>query len=455
MDVLGNSHRGDMDRMGPAVHRTVLVVDVERFSADDRTNPHRIAVRDGLYRALDTALRQVGTTLADCHHEVVGDGVLVLIPPHIAKSVLVERLPRVLVAALRAHNETHDEGERIRLRMAIHAGEIHRDDYGVVGVAVNFTHRLVNSRDLKQALAESTGTLALVASDWFFREVVRHSPASHPAAYRRIRVVEKETDVVAWLHLPDDPGALSSDGTAIQDNPRPDTLSRPVLWMASEESMRRLGARRTAYPLDLSIGELHSRGLYVPATFSALSGDTDVLAVDHLAAEVETGSSVLILGEPGSGKSVASYALLARLRQHTPAITARASKLRAALHSQATTTGLGVALRAAWSGTGTRPVLVVDGLDEALGGFESSADLSELLRQLSERFAIVVTCRRREFEDNFAASVDSDAFDSIYSIDTWIPISSRSSRAAVIRSSSPGSSFPPGISHCFSLAVLR
>ena len=91
MDALGNSHRGDMDRMGPAVHRTVLVVDVERFSADDRTNPHRIAVRDGLYRALDTALGQVGTTLADCHHEVVGDGVLVLIPPDIAKSVLAGR----------------------------------------------------------------------------------------------------------------------------------------------------------------------------------------------------------------------------------------------------------------------------------------------------------------------------------------------------------------------------
>jgi hypothetical protein len=306
--------------------------------------------------------------------------------------------------------------------MAIHAGEIHYDTYGVVGVAVNYAHRLINAPAVRDALATSSGTLVLVTSDWFFTEVVRHSQDSDPTTYRRIRVAEKETDTVAWLHLPDDRAANLSHAASTQfqpSTPITEKLTPTDLWSASDRSVRRLGARRTAYPLDLSIAELHSRGLYVPVTFSALASHASTLDVERLAADVESGSSVLILGEPGSGKSVAAYALLARLRQRVPAIAARASKLRAALESSVPATELTRALRGRWPGDGVRPVLVIDGLDETLGEFESSADVSDLLTQLSERFSIVVTCRRREFEDNLAASVDSDGFDAIYSIATW------------------------------------
>lgn len=422
MDDFGSSRHSDTDRPVPAVHRTVLVVDVEHFGAHNRTNPHRIAVRDSLYHALENSLARINIRFADCHHEVVGDAVLVLIPADVAKSVLIERLPLTLATTLREHNDTHEEGEWIRVRMVIHAGEIHYDTYGVVGVAVNYAHRLINSATLKDALAASSGTLALITSDWFFSEVVRHSPGSDPAAYRRIRVTEKETDTVAWIYLPDDPSsppAPEASSSARQDTSTSGTLSPEALWVASERSARRLGARRTAYPLDLSIAELHSQGLYVPATFSSPGGNAAVVDVEHIAAEVASGSSVLILGEPGSGKSVAAYALLACLRQRVPAIAARASKLRAALESSMPATELTKVLRGGSSADGERPILVVDGLDETLGEFTSSADLAELLAQLAERFSIVVTCRRREFEDNLAASVHNDAFDAIYSIDTW------------------------------------
>jgi hypothetical protein len=379
-----------------------------------------MVVRDGLYRALRAALGNVGIKLADCHREDRGDGVLVLIPPDVAKSVLVEYLPGELVAALANHNNSHGGGEQIRLRMAIHAGEIHYDDYGVVGDAVNHAFRLVDSSGLKTALANSTGLLALVTSNWFFTEVVRHCQGSDVAAYRRIRVVEKETDAFAWIYLPDgEPPAGTSDERR-QDLPaRPATQPLELLWAASERSARRLGARRTAYPLDLSIAELHKRGLYIPATFSDLAGNMASLEVGHLATKIEDGSSVLILGEPGSGKSVAAYALLDRVRQHAPAIAARVSELRTALDATAPGTDLAMALHDSGPKGDLRPVLVVDGLDETLGEFDSSAELSELLRQLSERFSMVVTCRRREFEDNLAPSIDSGAFDSIYSIDTW------------------------------------
>jgi hypothetical protein len=213
--------------------------------------------------------------------------------------------------------------------------------------------------------------------------------------------VAKETDTIAWITLPDGPQfARPAD-----DRPR----SRELLWAESDRSAHRLGARRTAYPLDLSIAELHRRGFCVPATFSELAGGTAPVDIGTLCANVERGTSVLILGEPGSGKSVASYALIDRLRQRTPAIAARMSELRRTFDTE-----LGHDECA-----DPRPVLVIDGLDETLGDFETAADLSDLLRHLADRFTLVVTCRRREFEDTVAHSVESGVFDSIYTIDRW------------------------------------
>ena len=47
-----------MTRYKPAIHRMVLVLDVERFSG--RTNPEQLAVRHGLYKALRQAFGGAG-----------------------------------------------------------------------------------------------------------------------------------------------------------------------------------------------------------------------------------------------------------------------------------------------------------------------------------------------------------------------------------------------------------
>ena len=81
--------------------------------------------------------------------------------------------------------------ERIRLRMALHAGEVRYDDHGVTAAAVNLAFRLVNASALKEALAGSPGVLAMIVSSWFFDEVVRHSGAA--AGYLPVQVAVKET----------------------------------------------------------------------------------------------------------------------------------------------------------------------------------------------------------------------------------------------------------------------
>jgi WD40 repeat protein len=182
-----------------AVHRTVLVVDVEKFS--DRKNPEQRNVRTAVYAALAHAL---GSQWNACHREDRGDGVFILAPADVPKQLFVEQVPGRLVEALSRHNRVHGNGEQIRLRMAVHAGEVLLDAYGATGVAVNHTFRLLDASALKDALAGSAGALAVIISDWFFREVVWHS-ATDETRYRPKHIRVKETDAVGWICLPDDP----------------------------------------------------------------------------------------------------------------------------------------------------------------------------------------------------------------------------------------------------------
>jgi hypothetical protein len=192
-----------MTRIQAAVHRTILVVDVAGFGDHRRNNVDQVAVRDGLYRALERAFRTAGISWADCEHEDRGDGALILAPAEMTKGPFVEDLPGALVEALRAHNSGHRLEEQVRLRLALHAGEINYDEHGVTSAAINLAFRLLECPTLKAELAESPGVLAMITSSWFFDEVVRHSRRCDLARYRSVSVAVKETETTAWVHLPD------------------------------------------------------------------------------------------------------------------------------------------------------------------------------------------------------------------------------------------------------------
>lgn len=189
-----------------AVHRTIFVVDVEKFGDRSRTGPQQVAVRDGLYRALRRSFDRSGMPWEDCHREDRGDGALILIPPQVPKDLLATLVPVHLAAALAEHNEACSQEARIRLRAAVHAGEVHLDDYGATGTALTLAFRLLESDALRSALTRLSGALALMASEWFFEEVIRHNPANGPDAFRRVAVSAKETRTTAWVCLPDEAG---------------------------------------------------------------------------------------------------------------------------------------------------------------------------------------------------------------------------------------------------------
>jgi class 3 adenylate cyclase len=192
--------------MRDAVHRTIMVVDIAESSRPVRTNDDQLVIRTAMYDALATAFGR--HDWQRCRWEDRGDGVLILVPPEIPKARLVTGLPERLEAALGRHNSAMEErsGERaaatqVRLRVAVHAGEVTFDKHGVVGAAINHTFRLVDAPSLKAALAGSLDACALLVSDWFYSEVVYHCQDARPDSYRQIGYEVKGTWLSAWMRV--------------------------------------------------------------------------------------------------------------------------------------------------------------------------------------------------------------------------------------------------------------
>ncbi|MEU5695684.1 substrate-binding domain-containing protein [Actinosynnema sp. NPDC020468] len=182
----------------PAVHRTVLAVDVSAFGG--RRPVVQRAVRDGLYASVHGALAECD--LAAEHVEDRGDGLFALLDA--PKSRVLGRLPHVLAEHLRRHNATCAPAAAIRLRAALTAGSVQHDGNGWVGDDLVLAFRLLDAAPLREASRDSTGVLVLLVSREFFADVVHNDPAVvDRAAFRRVDVAVKEARTEAWLHVPD------------------------------------------------------------------------------------------------------------------------------------------------------------------------------------------------------------------------------------------------------------
>ncbi len=219
--------------MMPALHQAIFCVDIERFGARSRTDPDRVAMRAALYRYLAAAFARSEVGWDGCYREDRGDGALILVPASVPKDLLIGQVFEDFVAALDRHNRQARREDRFRARVVVHAGEIRRDDHGVVGSALNHAFRLLEADAAKSALRDSSASVVLIASDWFFEEVIRHTLRGGSGGYRPIRVAVKETHARAWLYLPGgsarqadaDPAVVA---TAIPILPVPRQLPRAV-----------------------------------------------------------------------------------------------------------------------------------------------------------------------------------------------------------------------------------
>jgi hypothetical protein len=156
------------------VHRVIFGVDVVNSTA--RVNPAKAQLRQRMHRVLDEALWATGITEQHCDPLVdLGDGALIIIKPsdEVPKTILLAKLVPALEHLLAEHNDRHPH-QAFRLRVVMHAGEIHYDRWGQFGEALDVTCRLLDAPALKSSLASSTAPLALIVSDDIYRSIVRH-----------------------------------------------------------------------------------------------------------------------------------------------------------------------------------------------------------------------------------------------------------------------------------------
>jgi hypothetical protein len=208
----------DGQRPAGPVHRSIIALDIE--GSTTRTNPVKGEIRRALYDVLGHALEAVAISgnrvepLTDR-----GDGVLVLVKPHddVPKTVLLDRLVPLLAAQIAEHNARAPlPALRIRLRMVVHAGEVHADGRGWYGEAIDVAIRLLDSPPVKKTLKQAAAPLVLVVSNEIYTGLVCQDYVN-PDTYRRlVRVRVGNRWHFGWVHVPQ-PATVPAAATPVPD----------------------------------------------------------------------------------------------------------------------------------------------------------------------------------------------------------------------------------------------
>jgi class 3 adenylate cyclase len=149
----------------------------------------KAGIRRALYEVFAQAIRSCG--LSSRQHDPLvdrGDGIMMLVRPldRVPKTLLLGEFLPALERALARHNGRRSD-LAFRLRIAVHAGEVHYDRRGPFGAAVDFTCRLLDAEGLRAALRRASGPTALAVSDHLYQSIVSHrydgiDPTFHPLA---------------------------------------------------------------------------------------------------------------------------------------------------------------------------------------------------------------------------------------------------------------------------------
>jgi hypothetical protein len=198
------------------VHRGIVAVAIEHpVGRAVRTNTARDELRGRIRRLLETALTAAGIRPAYC--ELLGgpdDGLVALIRPvdEVPKTLLlgavVPELSR-LVAADRS-------GGPLRLRVAVHSGEVHRDGPGVFGEALDVAFRVLEAPRVREYARAAGDPVTLAITEEIFWSVVRHGyPGIEPAAFAPLTRITSGRRRQVWIHMGSwQDGTLADVGTA-------------------------------------------------------------------------------------------------------------------------------------------------------------------------------------------------------------------------------------------------
>ncbi|MER6571886.1 hypothetical protein ABT288_38355, partial [Streptomyces sp. NPDC001093] len=188
--------------MTDPVSRTILLLDIERFS--HRDDVEQAYLRRMLYDITDRTLERAGIDETQRLRADRGDAVLALIDANASVTTLLRVLLKEVPAELHAVNRMASRSAQIRLRGVVATGYVAVDELdGWVGSDLNHACRLLDAGLLRDALRERSDDFALCVSDALYAGVVRHDHPGIPAAeFRPVTVGSKNGPLKAWLHGP-------------------------------------------------------------------------------------------------------------------------------------------------------------------------------------------------------------------------------------------------------------
>jgi CRP-like cAMP-binding protein len=181
----------------------IILTDITAFTSQNRNDEDRLSLRRIMYSMLQEAFEASDLSLEECHEEDRGDGTLIVIPPTVPASTLLDGVVSHLASRLGQHNQSASGALHMQLRVALHAGPVTRDAKGVAGNAINLTARLVEAEILQKNLKKTQADLGVITSDYIYDNVIRqrgHQPMD-AEDYRMVSFQSKESMVTAWIYL--------------------------------------------------------------------------------------------------------------------------------------------------------------------------------------------------------------------------------------------------------------
>jgi len=190
-------------------YRAIVALDIERSSS--RLDPIKGELRNKTYELFEVALCTAGIDKRHRDRFVDrGDGILALIHPvdQVPKALLLNRVVPLLNRLLAEYNAgltRHSQPQRqLRIRVVMHAGEVHYDANGCFGEDLDVAFRLLDAARVKRALRETADPLVLVVSGDIYSSVVRHGydGIDHQTFHPLVRVQIAGKRYPGWIHIP-------------------------------------------------------------------------------------------------------------------------------------------------------------------------------------------------------------------------------------------------------------
>ena len=188
-------------------YRALLAFDIASSAGrgEERLQEIRRTLRAALFGSLDVAALNPKAFL----HTDTGDGFQLVAPSGLLKARLLFPLLPELSARICTHNQQARPDTQLRVRVALHAGEIRIDPKGAVsGAPFEPLARLLDSAPLRQAVrtAPSGTPVTAVLSQHYYEETVVHGYEGLQAdAFTAADVQVKEYAARAWLWYPGSP----------------------------------------------------------------------------------------------------------------------------------------------------------------------------------------------------------------------------------------------------------